>query len=725
MPRLLALLVLTSFLICSTGLRRDDVPPLATDKLYQRLTEGVSEIDRPGLPGRVGALLWAEPLITAPEDDSFVLVAADRPANPSIIVFGHGGYLSSDVADTAVMRGNALKILAGKDNPIVGRLGGKVPGGFKVVELQGDWTRQLDDIDVLLGEVTAIKNKQQADAIRAFLKDGHGWVTAGTGWGYEQIHGPDALQGKFPGQAILRDYGVPIASNYCQGGGPMKVKPADPLASSTLAMRFIEAADKDATIDDIKLASNSILGALPFMKPEDKAWLDKHLPAPAAAVTARNPRVRELGRVALRFDLDANADAPPAEVTTHPLAGNFPGTSDAAPTEASATVDFTDLQPRERFSTGLYAPPGQAVTISHDPELAGAFDILVGAHSDTVFHKPKWDRAPRITRTFPMSDAGETVVANSFGGPIYLVAKRDVDLAAFDGKTTNLEADAVWAMPMYHWTAGADHTSADSDWNESARHAPAPWAELRCDDLIITVPSEAVRKLESPSKVMAHWQAAMDASAALSPVRPNELMPMRIVNDMQISAGYMHAGYPIMTHLDVAENQFDLNWLRSDCWGFYHEIGHNFQRPAWTWSGLGEVTCNLFTMYVLEEVCDQSAEKAADRALGKNQAKIDEHLAKVARGEASSWTSGPFLALAFYAQLRMEFGWQPIIDTFADLNAEPAEKGEQARIDKFFEAMCRHTDRDLSPYFAKWGIAVSDTSAAKFGDLEPWSGPSE
>ena len=54
----------------------------------------------------------------------------------------------------------------------------------------------------------------------------------------------------------------------------------------------------------------------------------------------------------------------------------------------------------------------------------------------------------------------------------------------------------------------------------------------------------------------------------------------RIVNDIQPSHGYMHAGYPIVTHLDISKDEFDTEKLLKksdiDCmkWGIFHGISN-------------------------------------------------------------------------------------------------------------------------------------------------------
>ena len=48
--------------------------------------------------------------------------------------------------------------------------------------------------------------------------------------------------------------------------------------------------------------------------------------------------------------------------------------------------------------------------------------------------------------------------------------------------------------------------------------------------------------------------------------------------DIQISAGYMHSGYPIAAQLD-ASYMLDPAQYMSD-WGPFHELGHNHQWMA-------------------------------------------------------------------------------------------------------------------------------------------------
>jgi hypothetical protein len=146
-----------------------------------------------------------------------------------------------------------------------------------------------------------------------------------------------------------------------------------------------------------------------------------------------------------------------------------------------------------------------------------------------------------------------------------------------------------------------------ADWRESVRHLPAPWAELQTDKVILTLPSEVVRDLDDPQELMDFWDVIMDRYMELLGLPPARRRIERFVSDVQISAGYMHSGYPLMTMLDITRTMVDVERIRGNrhhgVWGLFHEIGHNHQHSDWTFSGTTEVTVNLFSLYVMDKVC--------------------------------------------------------------------------------------------------------------------------
>ncbi len=228
------------------------------------------------------------------------------------------------------------------------------------------------------------------------------------------------------------------------------------------------------------------------------------------------------------------------------------------------------------------------VTVPVSATKAG-LGIRIGCHKDKLWHKDSWSRAPEITREFAVTKT-ETKVGNAFGGLVYVVVPNDCELGEIEVSISGAIASPLFVL---------GETSV-ADWR-TTRNLPGPWAELASDRFILTVPSEAIRKLNRPDQVMGFWNQVLDTCADLAMISPERKYPERFVTDAQISAGYMHAGYPIMAPLNLALETTDLATLQEKGnWGVFHEIGHNHQKPEWTWDGLGEVTVNLFSMYVFD-----------------------------------------------------------------------------------------------------------------------------
>lgn len=77
-----------------------------------------------------------------------------------------------------------------------------------------------------------------------------------------------------------------------------------------------------------------------------------------------------------------------------------------------------------------------------------------------------------------------------------------------------------------------------ADWVGEIRNAPAPWAELEFENLIITLHSDVIRKLDRPDEVAALWDSIMRGVADLA-VKPAKFpRKERFVADVQISYGF-------------------------------------------------------------------------------------------------------------------------------------------------------------------------------------------
>jgi hypothetical protein len=266
------------------------------------------------------------------------------------------------------------------------------------------------------------------------------------------------------------------------------------------------------------------------------------------------------------------------------------------------------------------------------------------------------------------------------------------------------------------------HTT-DAQW-QRLRQEPAPWAELASDRLIITVPSHLIRELDNPGEVMAFWNDVLDGHAALAAWERRD-QPERIVADRQLSAGWMHAGYPIKIPTPQTDRGLvDLEYLRErgDRWGFFHELGHNHQSACWTFSGTGEVTVNLFSLYTYEhQMGIPIGETRREMQPEVRREAKTQHIA--AGAPFDQWQRSPFLALTMYVELIEEFGWDAFKKVFAeyrDLPAGERPRNDDEKRDQWMWRFSKTVGKNLGPFFDQWGVPVSQSAKDRVSELPVW-----
>jgi len=226
---------------------------------------------------------------------------------------------------------------------------------------------------------------------------------------------------------------------------------------------------------------------------------------------------------------------------------------------------------------------------------------------------------------------------------------------------------------------------------------------------------------------MAYWDTVMEGAYTFY-AEPHRPRSERYCVDRQISAGYMHSGYPIMTWEDVQDTFCDVKKLRSDggpTWGFYHEMGHNFQQGDWTFDGTGEVTNNLLSLYLAEKLNNVRPDDYGKAHPAMAPKAIQDRLAKyLAAGHSfEQWKDDPFLALTMYYQLRVDFGWEPFTKVFAEYRKlTPAQRpnGELAKHDQWMVRFSKAIGKNLGPFFQAWGVPTSEAARQSIANLPEW-----
>ncbi|MBI9017841.1 MAG: hypothetical protein JEZ07_11345 [Phycisphaerae bacterium] len=498
--------------------------------------------------------------------------------------------------------------------------------------------------------------------------------------------------------------------------------------------QLLLAAKESKTIatEDIENAKNIIQSAantLPAEEILEKLALLQEYRQDEVIPAVRKP-LRDsdlLDRLILSIQLGKETQIDPAKIKIHPAAAGFPGlVPDDAP-RVKRTMELNlDRQgwhnvgiygnPGSPYwhSTGLYAAPGELITVTVPKEFAGKGLMLrIGCHSDRLWRLNSWKRAPSICSRYNITET-TTKIANSFGGLIYVESNHEKTY----GKVKLTFENAV-ESPFYE----LGKTSLE-EWKK-IRNNPGPWAELASGKLIITVPSKVVRKLDNPQELMEFWDGIMDNYADLLGRDHNRKRTERFVCDVQISAGYMHSGYPLMAGLDIAETFCNVESIQKNnhggIWGLFHEIGHNHQRREWTFSGTTEVTVNLFSLYMMEKACGLQTGGHPGVAEKSRQKSMERYFANGSNFE--QWQKDPFLALCMYIQLQQEFGWEPFTATFKQYlvaTRDELPRSDQDKRDQWMVRFSKTVGKNLGPFFQVWGVPTTKEARDSIADLPEW-----
>ena len=91
-------------------------------------------------------------------------------------------------------------------------------------------------------------------------------------------------------------------------------------------------------------------------------------------------------------------------------------------------------------------------------------------------------------------------------------------------------------------------------------------------------------------------------------------------------------------------------------WGFYHELGHNHQDYKWTVSQTTEVTCNIYSLYLIYRMHGTTIAQNmwVERKLEDTVKKYFEKPLRTMK----DYGADPFLALVLYAVIMEELGYE-------------------------------------------------------------------
>jgi hypothetical protein len=725
--------ILASVLLTVPGAASAQAPPFDAGAAREALTRGVKEIAAPGVPGPLAVFGERAVAVVAGKtgEARAPVVAAAELGKGRLVAFGHTGYFGPEAwttADTGTLLENALAWvsrgkargaarIACQDSKLAEALRGR--GFTAATALREGLERALAEADVLCFSHPAWSDAD-VKLVRAFVENGGGALVAGLGWGWLQLNPGKSLD-VHPGNRLTAEAGILFADGTLERTGkagfevrgePLVLCNADRALDALQASIAAKTALSDEDLTQVTATLRSALAALP---PGDHRirmaaaallshWGNAPFPTESRPLTRKDGLARL--QMTLRFD-DARNHAP-GEAPADPSAAAFPGYPAAGAKPVEHTLDVVARGPRWH-GTGLYAAPGEKVVVTLTDEGARAgLGVRIGCHTDELWHLDRWKRAPAVSRHEPLT-AASTSMSSLFGGLLY------VDVPAGRTGAVSVKIAGAYAAPRF--VLGKTTPEA---WRAEIRQAPAPWAELETGKIALTVPSSAARALDDPTPLLTFWDAVADAAADFVALPRERPRPERFVADVQISAGYMHSGYPIMLPLGEVGNLIELDKLKKGPWGLFHELGHNHQDGAWTFEGTGEVTNNVIAMYILDTLCAVPPGRGWGGFDGIEKT-VKAHIVKGAPFD--EWKSDPALALWMYKQLYDGFGWDPFKRVFAEYRALP--RGERPRSDavkrdEWMVRFSRAAGRNLGPFFEAWGVPTSSQARDSIAKLPAW-----
>lgn len=596
--------------------------------------------------------------------------------------------------------------------------------------------------DVLLTTALVAFSAAQLANITAFIQAGGGIVTGGQAWNAANLQ-------TYPGNMLLAPLNVVQwtgdSTEWYPVSWNMPAAPPDPVkfnvdaaAAAVLAhingTAVLPAADLAAVAGTVGTA---ILQKLSLPAASAALWSDPASSQLAVAMRSQAqswtcgavPSADPLNKLAASYIVALQQQGPAASVTPAPCYASFPGLPKSGATTVTTTVTVNATSAGNYtvamntgtawLSTGLWAPAGQPITATISSSLAaslaasgvGSLRIQIGSHSDDISRKTTWCRLPfGMTQQHYFSPAaGGNVItaASGVGGLIYLVINEKTNLGliqvAFSG---------VMRAPLF-----VKGQTSEADWIATIRNHPAPFGEIASSKFIMTIPSSYLATVGNPKQIADMWDAALDAMADLSVITYDRPRAERFVLDCDISAGYMHSGYPIMGPVsaspDLLSTRYGDPTEIDSKWGPFHELGHNMVWGAWTLANTGETVNNIYTVYALEKV--MGVPRTARSTLTSER--VTSTAKYMASGVFSTdWTV--WTALYTYLQLQENVagpynytgGWdfyKRVLARYQVLSGTDAASTDDKKLQTWVLETSQISGKNLVPFYKAWKFPVS------------------
>ncbi|CAM3438340.1 SslE/AcfD family lipoprotein zinc metalloprotease [Parendozoicomonas haliclonae] len=294
-------------------------------------------------------------------------------------------------------------------------------------------------------------------------------------------------------------------------------------------------------------------------------------------------------------------------------------------------------------STGLWAPQHQSVTVSGGVP-ATITIALVDDITGRSQHELALRRPSRVQKSWAYNGSSLTIDEIPYGGLIYIQPHEahEDDLATFN--FTKVLKASLWQ---------------NGEWGNPINE-DVPLAEIDTGHFIYTTHVNNVANTDMPkfvadlnffaeeaSNFYGRDEKTTDGMHRRFTYEDLKGFRHRMVNDVQISIGAAHSGYPVMnTSFETDRTTVPTNPL--DDWLIWHEVGHNLASTPFSFTGSTEVTNNILALYMQEQrEGDKGYMERIEGTLRKVEPWLNRH-------NGHGWSEGDSaMRLAMFGQLKL------------------------------------------------------------------------
>ena len=377
-----------------------------------------------------------------------------------------------------------------------------------------------------------------------------------------------------------------------------------------------------------------------------------------------------------------------------PSVDKFPGDLPGKAPTTSGIFTYDSKDNIEYFPTGMYLLPDQELTVQiqnnkDDPDWK-QFSLMIGSHTDDLIVLNTIARWPKVYREIQLQEMNFKV-RWMFGGLVYIKGP------AGKGQKLKIKLSGATPTPYYN----INDPKSIKNWKTS-RKAPGLVADITGNRMRFTVPSDKVRNLPDPTKLMKIWDKVVEMANRVYDYPLTHDRQEWATSDIQITKGSLHSGYPICRYIDEGDDYvFNGDWESQ--WGMYHEIGHNMASDIWRWKGNSELVNNVVSLLNVERLTDRH-----DWPIPKIADNIKRCLATYLK--KPSFPGDSKCGMLVYSQMIRDFGWNCQHYVFTTYQKDQKANKNIPTNDK---------DR-ISQWVLRWSNAVNYNLAPLFGDFWKW-----